>query len=266
MGIAAGEKKGGKFQMKANDGKKLQADKYQAMILDLDGVITQTSKIHAQAWKEMFEAYLNKRREEGNDAVKAYDRRQDYDEYINGKPRYEGVRSFLESREIELPYGDPDDEPGKETVCGLGNRKNRIFRELLEKNGVEPYEGAVEHIRRWKKKGLKIAVVSSSRNCAAVLKAAGISDLFDARVDGVTAAQENLKGKPDPDIFLFAAKKLGVSPEKAVVYEDAVAGVQAGQKGKFGLVIGVARKNDQHQLQENGADVVIHNFNELDGE
>ncbi len=237
--------------------------KYKAMILDLDGVVTQTSRVHARAWKEMFDEYLEKRDKEEGESVQSYNPDVDYDKYISGKPRYEGVKSFLESRDIELPYGDPSDKPDQETICGLGNKKNRIFLNLLKKNGVDAYEGAVEHIKLWREKGLKIAVVSSSRNCAQVLEAAGITDLFDVRVDGVTAREEKLKGKPQPDLFLDAARKLGVEPEHAVVYEDAVAGVQAGHAGKFGLVIGIARTGNDDDLRENGADIVIHNFDEL---
>lgn len=227
---------------------------YDAVIFDLDGVVTRTAEVHSSAWKRLFDEYLEKRAGGGN--WKPFDDR-DYRRYVDGKPRYDGVRSFLESRGINLRYGDPEDGPEKETVCGLGNRKNRYFNDLLEQNGVEVYEPAVHLIRELRSSGFKTAVVSSSKNCAAVLEAAGIPDLFDDRVDGVYVQEAGLQGKPSPDIFLAAADRLDVEPERAVVLEDAVSGVKAGRAGGFGLVVGVDRTGHGDDLRENGADVVL---------
>ncbi len=239
---------------------------FEAVILNLDGVITRTASVHAQAWKQMFDAYLKRRRQRGDSVYEPFDIDKDYRQYVDGKPRYEGARSFLQSRGLDLPCGDPQDEPGEETVCGLGNWKNQIFQHLLKDMGVEVFDDAVHMVRRWRDQGLKVAVVSSSKNCAQILQAAGLTDLFDIRVDGLTAEQLHLKGKPDPDTFLQAAGQLGVDPSKAVVFEDAVAGVQAGRAGRFGCVVGVARQGEGQDLLENGADLVVHRLNELDEE
>jgi alpha,alpha-trehalase len=233
----------------------------EAVILDLDGVVTRTARVHARAWKQMFDAYLEGRAEATGQAFEAFTD-EDYKTYVDGKPRYEGVRSFLESRGIELPYGSPDDDPQQETTCGLGNRKNRLFHGLLAE-GVEVFDDAVEMIGRWRQRGLASAVVSSSKNCRAVLEAAGLEELFDARVDGVEAAELGLAGKPAPDTFLKAAEKLGVEPGRAAVFEDAVAGVEAGRAGDFARVIGVARTGDPDQLKQHGAEVVVRSLDEL---
>lgn len=249
---------------KQDQGKLVLLSPYvQAGIFDLDGVITQTAKVHASAWKEMFDSYLKSRSKGGRD-MKPFDIQSDYSLYVDGKPRYEGVKSFLQSRGIDLPYGSPDDSPDKETVCGLGNRKNRLFRKKIHEQGVKTYHGAVRFIDQLRKKKVKTAVVSSSKNCADILEAAGLSSLFDARVDGMDLDKYNLEGKPDPDIFLEAAKRLDVEPERSVVFEDAISGVQAGKQGGFGCVVGVARKHNAWSLKKEGADAVIEDFSQVE--
>jgi alpha,alpha-trehalase len=236
---------------------------YDALIFDLDGVVTKTAKVHAAAWKELFDEYLSYRAQREGKTFRPFDVDSDYLRYVDGKPRYEGVKSFLESRGITLPYGSPEDEPGKETVCGLGNRKNQLFHALLQRKGVEAYPSSVARIRLLRSKGFKTAIVSSSKNCSAVLEAAQITDLFDAQVDGVDAERLGLKGKPAPDIFLEAANRLGVDPQRAVVAEDAIAGVKAGSSGKFGLVIGVNRGKQEQALRTSGADVTVGDLAEI---
>lgn len=232
--------------------------KPEAVILDMDGVITQTARIHKEAWKEMFNAFMEKEPEDYRPMDDA-----DYYEYLDGKPRYKGVESFLQSRNIDLPFGDTNDAPDKRTVCGLGNRKNEIYTRLLKERGAEKFGDAIKKVQYWRKKGLKTAVVTSSKNGKLVLETAGIDDLFDVRVDGVTAVERNLQGKPNPDIFLEAAKELKVSPQSCALFEDAISGVQAGSNGGFALVVGVARNQNKKALSENGADVVIENFDEM---
>jgi trehalose-phosphatase len=236
---------------------------FSAVVLDLDGVITRTAQLHARAWKRMFDAYLRQRAETRRESFEPFDIETDYRRYVDGRPRYDGVRTFLQSRGIELPEGDPSDPPSSVTVCGLGNRKNAVFHELLEESGVEVFEDAVGRIREWRARGLKTAIVSSSKNCARILKTAGLDELFDVRVDGVEASQLGLPGKPAPDIFLEAARRLAVAPEAAVLVEDAEAGVQAGRAGGFGLVVGVDREGDGRRLRESGADLTVQNLNEL---
>ena len=236
---------------------------FDAVIFDLDGVVTQTAAVHAAAWKQLFDAYLKQRAARTCETYDPFDIDADYRQYVDGKPRYEGIKSFLESRSITLPYGDPDDPPDRETVCGLGNRKNQAFRERLQSQGVAVYPSSVQLIEQLRAQGIKTAIVSSSKNCAAVLETAGIASLFAVKVDGVDAVQLNLKGKPDPDIFLETARQLGVDPARAVVVEDAIAGVQAGRRGRFGCVIGVARNDNATALKENGADVVVTDLAEL---
>jgi len=238
-------------------------DKFKAVLFDLDGVLTATAKLHAKCWKQAFDEFLKKRAEENNEDFKPFDKTKDYEEYVDGKPRYDGAQSFLESRGIELPHGDPDDPPDKKTVCGLGNRKTELFDKALKDEGVEVYEGSVAWLRQLRQQGVKTAVVSSSKHCQAIIEAAGIADLFDTRVDGKVSDELNLKGKPAPDIFLKAAERLEVAPEKAVVVEDATAGVEAGHKGGFGLVIGVDRKDDAEELRQHGADLVVKDLKEL---
>lgn len=228
-------------------------------LFDLDGVLTQTAKVHAAAWKQMFDDYLRGRAEE----FVAFDSVRDYDQYVDGKPRYEGVRSFLSSRGIELPEGTPDDPPTAETIDGLGNRKNEIVLALIRERGVEPYEGSARYVHAAREAGLRRAVVSSSTNCRDVLAAAGIGDLFEEIIDGVIAERDHLKGKPAPDTFLAAARALGVQASEAAVFEDALAGVEAGRAGRFGIVVGVDRAQQAHALKAHGADVVVQDLAEL---
>jgi beta-phosphoglucomutase family hydrolase len=235
----------------------------QACLFDLDGVLTQTAKVHAAAWKRMFDDYLRTRAERTGDDFVAFDAGHDYDEYVDGKPRYDGVRSFLESRGIELPDGTPEDPPSAETVDGLGNRKNELVLELIDRDGVDAYEGSVRYVRAARDAGLRRAVVSSSTNCRDVLEAAGIIDLFEEIVDGNVAREQRLKGKPAPDTFLAGARAVGVEPARAVVFEDAVAGVEAGRAGAFGHVVGVDRVDHADALREHGADVVVKDLAEL---
>lgn len=230
---------------------------FPAVIFDLDGVITKTAKVHAMAWKDLFDEYFEKRRARDGKVIRPFDREKDYHAYVDGKPRYAGVISLLQSRHIELPYGSPDDDPDKETICGLGNRKNQHFNAYLEKHGVEVYEDAIHLVRHLRLKGFRTAIVSSSKNCLAVLKAADLVDLFDVRVDGTDGERLGLTGKPAPDIFLEAAKRLGVAPGRAVVIEDAAAGVEAGRRGGFGRVLGVDRDGQTSALRDHGADVVV---------
>jgi len=234
-----------------------------ACLFDLDGVLTQTAKVHAAAWKEMFDAYLRERAKQTGEEFVPFDPVFDYDRYVDGKPRYDGVRSFLASRGIELPEGDPSDPPSAETVHGLGNRKNELVLALLKRDGVESYPGSVRYVHAVREAGLHTAVVSASANCKDVLEAAGISDLFEVRIDGVVVEQKHLRGKPAPDTFLAAAKELGVQPADAAVFEDALAGVEAGRAGSFGFVIGVDRTGQREALLEHGADIVVSDLAEL---
>jgi beta-phosphoglucomutase family hydrolase len=234
-----------------------------ACLFDLDGVLTQTAKIHAAAWKEMFDAFLRERAAQTGESFEPFDPVADYDEYVDGKPRYDGVRSFLAARGIALPEGTPDDPPDAATVHGLGNRKNELVLAMIERQGVEVYEGSVRYVRAVRDAGLGRAVVTSSANADEVLAAAGIDDLFDVRIDGVVAAREHLEGKPAPDTFLAAARALEVAPDRAAVFEDALAGVAAGRAGRFGLVVGVDRVGQADELREHGADVVVGDLSEL---
>jgi beta-phosphoglucomutase family hydrolase len=235
-------------------------DGIKACLFDLDGVLTQTAKVHAEAWKQTFDEYLKKR---DGDNFKPFDKHADYDEYVDGLPRYDGVRNFLKSRGIELPEGSPDDSPDKDTIDGIGNRKNVLVLELIKRQGVEAYEGSVRYVKAARDAGLHRAVVSSSANCRDVLVAAGIEDLFEARIDGIVADEQHLKGKPAPDTFLAGAKALGMSAGECAVFEDALAGVQAGRAGKFGYVVGVDRVGQADALREHGADVVVKDLAEL---
>lgn len=234
-----------------------------ACLFDLDGVLTQTAKVHAAAWKKMFDGYLRMRAGRSREAFVPFDEIRDYDEYVDGKPRYDGVRSFLTSRGIELPEGGLDDPPNAETIHGLGNRKNEIVLELIREQGVEPYEGSVRYVEAARAAGLRRAVVSSSTNCRDVLAAAGIAALFEEIVDGVVAERDHLQGKPAPDTFLAGARALGVQAARAVVYEDALAGVQAGRAGHFGFVVGVDRVGQAEALRSHGADIVVSDLSEM---
>ncbi len=234
-----------------------------ACLFDLDGVLTQTAKVHAAAWKQMFDEYLARRAQERSEQFTPFDTVRDYDEYVDGKPRYDGVRSFLASRGIELPQGSPDDSPGIATIDGLGNRKNVIVLQMIHEQGVQPYGGSVRYVQAARAAGLGRAVVSSSTNCHDVLVAAGILDLFEEIVDGHVAEREHLRGKPAPDTFLAGARRLGVQPDQAAVFEDALAGVQSGRAGGFGYVVGVDRVGQAEELKANGADVVVRDLTEL---
>jgi beta-phosphoglucomutase family hydrolase len=241
----------------------ISRDLYDAVLLDLDGVITDTAGIHAMCWKLMFDEYFQNRAAQKREIFCPFDLATDYRLYVDGKPRYDGVRDFLKSRNIQLPKGSPNDAPEAETVCGLGNRKNELVNQIIEHEGVEPYEGSVKLIRQLRETGFKIAVVTSSQNCAAVLRAAKLDALFDVQVDGNTIVAEHLVGKPAPDTFLTAAKLLGVAPSRAIVIEDALSGVEAGRNGHFGLVIGVARKGNADELRRYGTDLVVNDLREL---
>jgi beta-phosphoglucomutase family hydrolase len=234
-----------------------------ACLFDLDGVLTQTAKVHAAAWKEMFDAYLEERAKRTGERFVPFDPVADYDQYVDGKPRYDGVRSFLASRGIELPEGAPNDPPSAETVHGLGNRKNELVLALLKRDGVEAYEGSVRYVQAVRADGLHTAVVSASANCKDVLEAARIANLFEVRIDGIVVEQRHLRGKPAPDTFLDAAKELGVQPAEAAVFEDALAGVEAGRAGRFGFVVGVDRTGQREALLEHGADIVVSDLAEL---
>jgi beta-phosphoglucomutase family hydrolase len=234
-----------------------------ACLFDLDGVLTQTAKVHAAAWKEMFDDFLRERAARTGEKFVSFDPVADYDTYVDGKPRYDGVRSFLASRGIELPEGGPNDPPSAETVHGLGNRKNELVLALLKRDGVKVYEGSVRYVRAVRDAGLRRAVVSASANCREVLQAAGIEDLFEVRIDGIVVEQQHLKGKPAPDTFLAAAEQLGAQPAEAAVFEDALAGVEAGRAGHFGFVVGVDRTGQREALEEHGADIVVSDLAEL---
>jgi len=238
-------------------------EQYDAVLLDLDGVITDTASLHAACWKQMFDDYLRKRANERHEAFHPFDLAADYLLYVDGKPRFDGVRDFLKSRDIHLPEGNPDDPPEAETVAGLGNRKNNLVNKMFDEKGVRPYEGSVKLIHQLRRDGFKIAVVTSSENCAAVLKSANLDEFFETRVDGNMIHAEHLAGKPAPDTFLMAAKLLGVEPARAIVVEDAISGVEAGSNGNFGLVIGVARKGNAEELRQHGAHLVVSDLAEL---
>ena len=238
-------------------------DGVRACLFDLDGVLTKTAQLHAAAWKEMFDSYLSERAQRTGEAAEPFDAVKDYDDYVDGKPRYDGVRSFLAARGIAVPDGEPGDPPSAETVDGLGNRKNEILLRLIHEQGVEAYEGSTRYVRAAREAGLRRAVVSSSTNCRDVLRAAGIEDLFEVRIDGVVAEREHLAGKPAPDTFLAAARCFGLEPAQAAVFEDALAGVEAGRAGSFGCVVGVDRAGQAQELREHGATLVVEDLSEL---
>jgi beta-phosphoglucomutase family hydrolase len=238
-------------------------DSVRACLFDLDGVLTRTATVHAAAWKEMFDGYLRERASRTGEEFVPFDPVADYTSYVDGKPRYDGVRSFLAARGIELPEGESGDPPGAETVRGLGNRKNELVLRLIHEGGVEVFEGSVRYLEATRDAGLRRAVVSSSANTRDVLVAAGIEGFFEARIDGVVAEREGLKGKPAPDTFLAGARALEVTPEEAAVFEDALAGVQAGRAGGFACVVGVDRVGQAEALREHGASVVVSDLSEL---
>ena len=234
---------------------------YDAVLFDLDGVVTRTADTHAIAWKKLFDEYLEKKKDTAS--FVPFDLKDDYICYVDGKPRYKGVKSFLDSRSIDIPQGSIHDAPDRETICGLGNRKNQIFSDLLKKEGVKVYASTIDLIGKLRKNGFKTAIVSSSKNCLQVLKAADIEALFDTRVDGLVSESLGLKGKPEPDIFLEAARRLSADVKRCVVVEDALSGVAAGQKGGFGMVIGVNRKDQAEQLKQQGAHLVVNDLCEI---
>ncbi len=236
---------------------------FDTVLFDLDGVITSTEKIHCACWKETFDEFLRDRASNHGGNFIPFSETDDYLKHVDGKPRYEGVRGFLLSRGIELPEGSRHSPPGERSVFGLGRRKNQLFRETLEKEPPGIYETSVALVHRLKQAGFRLGVVSSSRNCRAVMAAAGIEDLFEVTVDGVTAAEKGLRGKPEPDTFIEAASALGSKPEKSIIIEDAAAGVAAGARGGFGFVIGVARKQNEDELLSGGADVVVSDLGEF---
>lgn len=234
-----------------------------AVIFDMDGVVTRTATLHAAAWKRLFDAFLESSAARPG-SFRPFDIEADYRTYVDGKPRYDGVASFLASRGISLPYGSPDDPPGTDTVCGLGNRKDALFHELLKSTGVEVFESTVNLIRRLRRAGMKIGIFSASRNAEPVLSTARILDIFDSRVDGVDADRLRLPGKPDPATLLELAARLGATPPRTAVVEDAIAGVQAGRAGGFALVIGVNRSGQPGTLRARGADVEVTDLSQVE--
>jgi beta-phosphoglucomutase family hydrolase len=234
-------------------------DGIRACLFDLDGVLTQTARVHRAAWRETFDALLRERFGPGFDPFTD----ADYHEYVDGKPRRAGVRDFLASRGIVLPEGDLDDAPTAETVAGVGNRKNELLLRCLEEDGVDVYEGSAAYVRAARRQGLRTAVVTASANGEAVVDAAGLADCIEVRVDGIVAHRDGLRGKPAPDTFLAAAKELGVDPGEAAVFEDALAGVAAGRAGSFGFVVGVDRAGQTDELYRRGADIVVTDLAEL---
>lgn len=244
---------------------RLHSENLDAVIFDLDGVVTDTRRAHEAAWKRLFDEYAQKKGQERKSAFAPFTH-QDYLKHLDGKPRYDGVRDFLSARGINLPPGDPEDSPRKETICGLGNRKDGYFNDWLKKHEVDTFPDALALLHQLKKIGLKTAVISASKNCGKVLENAGITDLFDAKVDGLQMAAQKLPGKPDPAIFLKAAQQLGVEPHRTAVVEDALAGVEAGSKGDFALVVGVDRSKNQQNAQalmNSGATLVTPNLRRL---
>jgi beta-phosphoglucomutase family hydrolase len=238
-------------------------DSVRACLFDLDGVLTRTATVHAAAWKEMFDGYLRERAARTGEQFVPFDPVTDYTRYVDAKPRYDGVRSFLTARGIELPEGESSDPLAAETVRGLGNRKNELVLRLIREEGVEVYDGSVRYREAARDAGLRRAVVSSSANTRDVLVAAGIEGFFEVRIDGVTAEREGLKGKPAPDTFLAGARALGVAPGEAAVFEDALAGVEAGRAGGFSCVVGVDRFGQAEALREHGASIVVSDLSEL---
>ena len=243
--------------------KHVTPERFDAVLFDLDGVLTDTAKVHAACWKKMFDEFLRKWAESRGEEFRSFSITEDYYLYVDGRLRSDGVRYFLRSRNINLPEGDPDAPPESETVSGLGNRKNDMVNALMESEGIDVYPDSVAWVRLLREQGYKTAVVSASSNCKTVLNSANILDLFDTIVDGTVAADLGLEGKPSPDTYLNAAEQLGAEPKRTVVVEDAISGVQAGRSGGFGLVIGVARKGNIKELKENGADLVVTDLSEL---
>jgi len=238
-------------------------DGVRACLFDLDGVLTRTAEVHAAAWKETFDAFLRARADDHHQPFVPFEIATDYTQYVDGKPRADGVRSFLASRQISLPEGNPDDPPSAQTIQGIGNRKNELLLQRIQERGVRAYDGSRRYVEAVCDAGLPRAVVSSSANTAAVLQGAGLADFFEIRIDGNVVARDGLRGKPAPDTFLAGAAALHVEPSAAAVYEDALAGVEAGRAGKFGFVVGVNREDQADALRQHGADIVVSDLAEL---
>jgi beta-phosphoglucomutase family hydrolase len=249
--------------MRQSKSKLINRDQYDSVLFDMDGVITDTASLHAACWKQLFDEFLEKRAKLQSEEFHPFDIVTDYRLHVDGKPRFEGVRDFLKSRGIELPEGNAEDPVDVETVCGLGNRKNELVNHAIARKGVQPYNGSVQFIHLLHRNGYKLAVVTSSQNCASILKAVKLDKFFEVRVDGNTIHAQRLKGKPAPDTFLLAARLLGAEPIRTVVIEDAISGIQAGSAGKFGLVIGIARSGDADVLKLHGAHLVVRDLDEL---
>ena len=253
----------GSVRPSAREATLLVPQSIEACLFDLDGVLTRTAELHAKAWKQTFDAFLRERARRGEDAFRPFDAKADYGAHVDGRPRADGVRSFLAARRIALPEGARSDPPGADTVHGLGARKNRLVRELMAEHGVGVYEGSLRFLAAAREAGLARALVTSSENAAPVLRASGLDGQFDAQVDGTDADRLGLEGKPAPDFFLEAARRLDVAPAHAAVLEDALAGVAAGRAGGFGLVVGVDRARHAAQLRASGADLVVSDLAEL---
>jgi beta-phosphoglucomutase family hydrolase len=233
-----------------------------AAIFDMDGVVTRTASVHSLAWKNMFDEYLRSREQNHREPFREFTHASDYLPHVDGRPRYQGVETFLKSRGVHIPFGTPDDEPHEETICGLGNRKNEFFNRLVEEGGVGLYDSTLKLIEELRAHDVRVGLATSSKNGDYVLGKAGILHLFDTRVDGLTSARMGLRGKPEPDIFTTACGNLGATPSRSIVLEDAVSGVQAGRNGNFALVIGIARENNAQELKTHGADVVVEDLAE----
>jgi beta-phosphoglucomutase family hydrolase len=236
---------------------------YDGVLLDLDGVITDTAEIHASCWKRMFDAYLKERAERLGEEFVPFDAASDYRTYVDGRPRLDGVRTFLESRNIELPEGSPDDPPDAETIHALGGRKNALVQEEIDAGGVKVYDASVEYVKALRDAGVALAIVTSSANCDPILRSVGLLDLFPTRIDGNVIRERGLAGKPAPDSFIAGAEALRIPPIRLVVVEDALSGVEAGRNGGFGLVVGVARHGNAADLRSHGADVVVTDLSEM---
>jgi beta-phosphoglucomutase family hydrolase len=241
----------------------LDLTRFNAALFDLDGVVTKTAAVHARAWQHLFNDYLRADSIRTGRPFRPFDIEYDYRQYVDGKPRYEGVKSFLDSRGIALSWGAPDDGPEEQTIYGLGNKKDGYFDTYLRETGVEVYPGTVQFLRMVRDRGMKTAVVSSSNHAQQVIEAAGLTPLFDTRIDGHETQRLHLRGKPAPDTFLEAARRLEVDPKQTMVIEDAQAGVEAGRNGGFGLVIGLDRRNQAEALRQHGADIVAADLAEL---
>jgi beta-phosphoglucomutase family hydrolase len=237
---------------------------FKAVIFDLDGVVTDTAAVHSKAWKMMFDEYLRMHAEITGTPFAEFSHTMDYLPYVDGKPRYKGVDSFLKSRGIELPYGIPNDPPDFQTICGLGNRKNQLFNQAIKEGNVIVFDSTIRFIKSLLSNKIHVGVASSSKNCKIILETVGLSNLFETRVDGIVSVELGLKGKPEPDIFTAACDNLGIQYSQVVIVEDAVSGVQAGRNGGFGLVLGVAREDNSAELKHNGADIVVTDLSEID--